>query len=272
MSYYTLFNLIKEPFSTSPDPAFFYHSLGHRTALHRLEIAIRLKKGLSLIFGDVGVGKTTLLRTLVQLFDEEDDFIFHMILDPNYKTEYQFWTHLTRVFGVYPFFHSIIDHRESIEKYLFQKTIEENKTVILLIDEGQKLTEPLLEIFRTLLNYETNEFKMLQLVIMAQLELLSKIQGIRNFMDRVNLQYIINPLDETETREMIQFRLRQAGLYGGEDLFTFGTMRKIYEISQGYPRKITLMCHNALERLVMEDSQIVTEDMIDIMTIQDRKW
>ncbi|MFH1867814.1 MAG: hypothetical protein ABH843_02470, partial [Candidatus Omnitrophota bacterium] len=86
MSYYEVLSLKSEPFSTSPDPLFFYPSSSHDAALKRLEIAIRLRRGLNLILGDVGTGKTTLSRILIQLFKDESDFVFHMILDPSYKT------------------------------------------------------------------------------------------------------------------------------------------------------------------------------------------
>lgn len=273
MSYYSVLSLEKEPFSTSPDPDFFYHSREHTTALRRLEISIRLKRGLSLILGDVGTGKTTLSRALFQLFSgEEDNFIFHMILDPDFKSEYQFLSCLTKMFGASPFFRSTMDHREAIEKYLFQKGVEEKKTVVLLIDEGQKLTQPFLEILRTLLNYETNEYKLLQLIIMSQMELLPRVKKVRNFIDRVSLKYIINPLDENETREMIEFRLRQAGFDNGRDLFSLEAIRKIYEYSQGYPRKISLICHNALERLVMESREMVTDDLVTNIVAEEEKW
>lgn len=273
MSYYTVLSLEKEPFSTSPDPVFFYRSAEHATALRRLEIAIRLKRGLSLILGDVGTGKTTLSRALFQSFSgEEDQFIFHMILDPDFKSEYQFLSNLTKMFGVSPFFRSTIDHRDAIERYLFQKGAEEKKTVVLLIDEGQKLTQPFLEILRTLLNYETNEYKLLQLVIMSQMELLPRLKKIRNFMDRVSLKYILNPLDEEETRQMIEFRLHQAGFNGGKSLFTHEAIKRIHEFSQGYPRKIALICHNALERLVMEDRELVTEDLINSFIKEEDRW
>src|SRR3989338_7023877 len=176
MSYYKILNLKAEPFSTSPDPAFFYQSSGHRSALHRLEIAIRLRRGLSLILGDVGIGKTTLSRILLQTFANEDDFIFHMILDPNYKSEFQFLKTLAKMFGVVSMHKSTLDYKEAIEKFLFQKGVDENKTIVLVIDEGQKLNPSFLEILRTLLNYETNEYKLLQLVIFSQMELLPKIR------------------------------------------------------------------------------------------------
>lgn len=273
MSYFNVLNLDKEPFSTSPDPEFFYRSREHNTALQRLEITIRLRRGLSLILGDVGTGKTTLSRTLFQSFlGEEDKFIFKMILDPNYKTEYQFLTSLAKTFGVLPDFRSTIDIQESIEKYLFKKGVEENKTIILLVDEGQKLTQPFLEILRTLLNYETNEYKLLQLVILSQMEILPRIKKIHNFLDRVSLKYIINPLDIRETKEMIEFRLRQAGYNSQRNLFTDEAVEKIYNFSQGYPRKISLLCHNALERLVMYDKDVVDENIVGSLLEEEKVW
>ncbi len=272
MSFYSLLNLEKEPFSTSPDPGFFYQSFAHRTALQRLEITIRLRRGLSIILGDVGTGKTTLLRALLRQFHEDHDFIFHMILDPDFKTEYQFLSTLTRMFGISPFFRSTIDHKEAIERYLYQKGVEENKTVVLLIDEGQKLSQPLLEILRIFLNYETNEQKLLQLVILSQMELLPRIKRIPNFIDRINFKYIINPLNEEETRELIYYRLMQAGFHGRYALFTYEAVKKIYEITGGYPRKISHVCHNALEHLVMENREAVTGDLIDELYAQESAW
>ncbi len=272
MSYLTALHLEREPFSTSPDPFFFYRSKEHYTALNRLEIAIRLRRGLSLILGDVGTGKTTLSRALLQAFDGEDDFIFHMILDPAFRSEYQFLTHLTKLFGISPFFRSTIDHREAIEKYLFRKCVEEKKTVVLIIDEGQKLMQSHLEILRTLLNYETNEYKLLQLVIFAQIELLPRIKRVRNFMDRISLKYMLNPLDEQETGKFIEFRLRQAGYSGERSLLSADAVKKVHEYTQGYPRQIALLCHNAMQQLIAGEHEMVTCALIEKIIEQEERW
>lgn len=262
MSYYSAIGLQTEPFSTSPDPDFLYHSTNHVTALKRLEIAIRLRRGLCLILGDVGTGKTTLLRALLQAFKNEEEFIFHMILDPGYKSELQFLASLMKNFGITSSSKSTPDFKEALEKYLFQKGATEDKTIILLIDEGQKITLENLEVLRTLLNYETNEHKLLQLVIMAQVELLPRIKTIHNFMDRIALKYTINPLNEIETKEMIEFRLKQAGYHRPGSLFTDEAVKLIYQQTQGYPRKISMLCHNALEAIVIKDALVVDEEII----------
>ena len=264
MSYFKALGLEKEPFSTSPDPVFFYRSQSHNTALQRLEIAIRLRRGLSLILGDVGTGKTTLSRALFQLFEEEPEFIFHMILDPTYKSEFQFLASLLKMLGIKSPPKSTLDYKDAIEKYLFQKGVDENKTIVLLIDEAQKLTPTFLEVLRILLNYETNEYKLLQLVLVSQMELLPRLRKIRNFLDRISLKYVINPLDEKESKEMIDFRLRQAG-YGSDNaeaLFSEGAIQKIFDYTQGYPRKISLLCHNALEAVVMRERKFVDVELI----------
>lgn len=269
MSYYKVLGLLKEPFSTSPDPEFFYRSSGHETALQRLELAIRLRRGLSIILGDVGTGKTTLSRTLLQLFKNEDDFIFHMILDPGYKSEFQFLLNLVKMFGVIPNFNSTIDFKESIERYLFHKGVEEDKTVVLIIDEGQKITQENLEVLRTLLNYETNEYKLIQIVIMAQVELLPRIKRIRNFMDRVTLKYTINPLDKREIKEMIEFRLRQAGYKGQDFLFSDEAVELIYQFTQGYPRQVAAFCHNVLKALIVKGDFFADAEFIKNFIIEE---
>ncbi len=262
MSYHSLLGLKSEPFSISPDPAFFYRSPGHQSALQRLEINIRMRRGLSLILGDVGTGKTTLGRVLLQAFQNEPEFEFHLILNPLYQSEFQFLEALCKMFRVGAGAgRSTMDCLEALETYLYQKHAVEGKTTVLLVDEGQNLSLNLIEVLRSLLNYETNEHKLLQLVVLGQLEALPRFVRIRNFMDRVNMKYMINPFDPEETKKMIRYRLAQSGLKPGQTLFTDEALAVIFDATQGYPRRVTFLCQRLLEELLLRNKRLVDRSL-----------
>jgi len=263
MSYYKILGLHDEPFSTSPDPSYFFLSAQHKAALTRLRIALNLKRGLSIIVGDVGTGKTTLSRKLSQILNEEQDVCFYMILNPYFRTQKQFLSRLVALFHapMDPKKTSGLDCIEAVEQFLYKTGVQEKKRVVLLIDEAQLLPHYVLEILRILLNYETNEFKILQLVLVGQTEMVPVLSKMPNFWDRIALKCVINPLNLAETHEMISFRLLQAG-YHGEGLFTSEAIRVIHEHSRGYPRKMSILCHNLLEMLVMKDRTVVDESLV----------
>src|SRR3989338_2440707 len=205
MSYYKLLGLEREPFSTSPDPHFFFLSAAHRAALYRLRIAVKLQRGLCLVLGDVGTGKTTLSRRLAQLLPQDGPIDLHVVLNPYFESEQQFLLALMEAFHLEPPRETppVRTLLSTLERYLFQKGVDEDRIVVLLIDEAQQLSTSSLEILRALLNYETTDKKLLQLILMAQLEFLPAIRGQRALWDRVSLKYVLNPLDERETTAMI---------------------------------------------------------------------
>lgn len=272
MSYYKVLGFDCEPFSTSPDPDFLYLTQEHEQALTNLLIELRLKRGLSVVLGDVGTGKTTLSRKLIRCLRERGDFIMHLVLDPCFENEYFFLVSLIRNLGINveqycrsPFEAgkpTMLDLKEAIEKFLYQKCIVEQQTVVLIIDEAQKLTENAMEMLRLILNYETNQNKLLQLVLLGQLELHSKIVQMSNFMDRVSFKFALNPLSLKETTEMIYYRMKQAGYKAQSRLFLDESVRLIHEVSKGYPRKIMSLCHRALKSLVMQRKWAVDERTI----------
>lgn len=272
MSYFRLLGLDREPFSTSPDPAFFYQSERHRALLANLLIEFRLKRGLSVVLGDIGTGKTTLARKLIQMLRERDHFLFHIVLDPTYPSEDLFFSSLIRTLGIgvsvtAP---SLVDYRELLEQYLFHKSIADGQTVILIIDEAHKLNHLSLEALRILLNYETNEAKLLQLVLFGQLELLPVLRGMPNLADRISLKGQLKPLDLKETHEMIQFRLREAGYRSSAALFLDEAVTLIHELGDGYPRRMAMLCHRALREVVMRRARCVDRAILDSLIQEDR--
>ena len=264
MSYYKIIGFEKEPFSTSPDPDFFYQSDEHKAALNNILIEVRLRRGLSVILGDIGTGKTTLSRKLFQLIADRKDINFYMILDPTYDSEELFLLSLISAFGIEinTATGNILDFKAAIKDFLFQQGVNENKTIVLLIDEAQKLNPLSLEVLRILLNYETNEFKLLQLVFLGQMELLPRLTDTRNLLDRVSLMYTLSPFSLEDTKEMIEFRIRQAGYKGSDRLFQGGVIKEIYKYTEGYPRRIAMLCHNALKALVMKNKPVIDIEII----------
>jgi general secretion pathway protein A len=255
MEYFQLLNLTKEPFSNSPDPEFFYQSREHLGCLQKLELSIRLRRGLNVVIGDIGTGKTTLCRQLIRECSADRNLETHLILDPHFVSRSEFLSTLAGMFGL-----TIQDHgsdwqiKEAIKNHLYNWGVDEKKITVLVIDEGQKIPDDCLEILREFLNYETNEHKLLQIVIFAQEEFRQILAQHRNFADRINFYHVIRPLNFRETRMMLRYRLTQAkGGHKDPKLFTGPGLLAVYRATGGYPRKIVHLCHRALMTLIIQN-------------------
>lgn len=259
MDYFRILNLRKEPFSNSPDPDFFYPSHKHAECLQLLEMAIRLKRGLNVVLGDVGTGKTTLCRKLLQQISAttgKDTIELHLILDPSFSSSHEFLSIIAGYFSLLVPDDQSTDWqlKELIKNYLFAKGVDEGKIVVLLIDEGQMLPEVCLEILREFLNYETNECKLLQIVIFAQNEFREKLRGRVNFTDRINLCQTLTPLNFQETRRMVLYRINQTSEKGtDQNLFTYPGLFALYRKTKGFPRAINMLCHQVVLALIIHN-------------------
>lgn len=256
----------------SPDPRFFYKSREHQFVLDRLEIAVRLKRGMSVVLADIGLGKTTLLRALIQRFAlETEQYRFHLILDPEFRTEKEFLDHLLRVFGLSAPGEDTSGKRDAIQKHLFHENIDQERTVVLCIDEGQKLSAQQLETLRIFLNYENLDHKFLQLVIFGQMELLPLIQARPNFLDRVSFHHILHPMDFLEMSAMIRYRLQESGFDGKAPVFSDAGLYAIHRWSQGHPRKVMKICQRVFETVMTGQSSVVSDQTVDEL-IRQMEW
>lgn len=256
MDYYKLLQLEREPFSNSPDPDYFFQSEQHLGCLQKLELALRLKRGLNVVIGDVGTGKTTLCRQLIRSLSGYDGFECHLILDPAFDDPLAFLQAVHALFRPNAPKAPAIETelKETIQHHLFTKGVDQNKTIVLIIDEGQKMTGACVEILRELLNYETNTYKLLQIVIFAQLEFEQILEARANFTDRINLLHHLAPMHFRDTRRMVRHRIKLSSADPKpRQLFTLPAMWAIYRFSKGYPRKIIHLCHQSMLAMIIQN-------------------
>ncbi|MCG6892952.1 MAG: AAA family ATPase [Desulfobacteraceae bacterium] len=256
MDYFSILNLRKEPFSNSPDPAFFYRSRQHVDCLQKLELSIRTRRGLSVVVGDVGTGKTTLCRELIRRFGDEEEIDTHLILDPGFSDGQAFLRSVVHMMegGLPPEDEDEWQLKERIKTHLFRRGVDEKGLVVLIVDEGQKIPDFCLEMMREFLNFETNEYKLLQIVIFAQREFEATLAVHANFADRISLFHHLGPLNFADTRSMIRFRIRESSPEGRPpSLFTPLALWRIYRCSGGYPRKIVNICHQSLLAMIIQN-------------------
>ena len=253
MSYYQALGLEREPFSNSPDPDLLYLAPSHLECLQHMEIAVRLRRGLNVVLGEVGTGKTTLGRGLVRLLSDDESIDVHFIDDPYHATPEDFLLALARLFGLdpEPLGRDGALLREALKSELFRRGEDEGRTVALIVDEGQKITPACLELLRELLNFETNTHKLLQIVLFAQNEFEGMLAARPNLEDRVNFRYRLRPLSRAQTRLMIERRLALCAPEGGSPaIFTPLALYRIYRLTHGYPRKIVRLCHLSMLQAV----------------------
>ena len=251
--------LVEAPFSLSPDPRYFYHSLQHKATLAKVNYAIDQRQGLSIIFGDVGVGKTTIARRLYQIYRDRPEFHTAYIPTPLFPSDFQFLKSICAEFGMSPKRSKLLQ-LAAFEEYLIE-AYSNDKSVLLIIDESQGLVGQQFELIRQLLNFETNTQKLLQVVLIGQNELRNKLRLKRALASRVATRSTLEPLHFEDTRSMINFRVMVAGRQ--EPLFTDAALARVYNHTRGMPREICVIGLNILPIALLNKVSIVDEPLVE---------
>ena len=241
--YEKFYGLIEKPFNVTPDPRFLYMSQHHREALAHLQYGVQERKGFVAIVGEVGTGKTTLVHALLNR------------LNSNTKTAFIFSTSLTAKgllrmmvsdFGIKSKARTKTELLLDLHHFLLQQ-FAAGANSVLIVDEAQHLSFGLLEEIRMLSNLETGREKLLQIILVGQPELATKLAmpQLRQLRQRISSRYQIRPLNSQEAARYIQHRLRVAGLSQGS-VFDTIAVEKVYRWSAGIPRLINVICDSAM--------------------------
>lgn len=241
--YSRYFNLREEPFSMTPDPRFLFLSQQHEAAIESLLYGIRQRKGFMTITGEVGTGKTTICRELVNRLD--DDVAIAVILNP-----------LLSTFGLIKAINVDFDNPErgttveeqldSLHQFLVLRA-HEGRNAVVLIDESQNLSVDALEMIRLLSNLETDSQKLLQIILVGQPELETTLQShrLRPLNQRISIRHRLDKLNLDETRKYIMHRMLCAG-GDGQVNFENKAIQRLHACSGGFPRLINILCDRSL--------------------------
>jgi general secretion pathway protein A len=241
--YTEFYGLREKPFSLSPDPRFLFLSDSHREALAHLLYGIEQGEGFIAITGEVGTGKTTLCRTLLQRIEPGSEVAF--LFNPQ-LSGVELLQAIDAELGLETEGKTRRELMDQLNRFLLAKR-QEGRRVLLLIDEAQNLEREALEQVRMLSNLETDTTKLIQIILIAQPELDAMLEKpeLRQLRQRINVRWRLRPLSASETRDYVRHRLRVAA-GGPRDVFSDLALREIHRRSGGVPRVINRLCDRAL--------------------------
>ena len=245
--YNDYFQLSENPFNITADPAFFFSSAHHAEAFSHLVYGITERKGILVITGEIGTGKTTLCRTLLNHLDKKIKTAF--ILNPNFS-DLQLLKIILKDFGIEGNFKNKNDCIAALNEFLIEENAQGNN-VAIIVDEAQNLGIKQLEEIRLLSNLETEKSKLLQIVLAGQPELDEKLKKkeLRQLKQRIAVKFTLNPLKSEEIESYVKHRIKIANLpkkskYAPK--FTKEAISAIYDHSKGTPRMVNILCDRAL--------------------------
>ena len=229
------------PFENVPDPRFFFLSKSHEEALTRLIYAGKMRKGGAMLSGEIGCGKTTLIKVCIQKLSG-NEFDIGVIINPKLEP-LEFIQEVLYQFGI----NDVPETKVKCLQKLNEKMIENAKTskeTLLIVDEAQLLTRSNLEEIRLLLNFQLNHRFLMTIMLVGQPEVKDKIKSLQQLDQRIPIKYHLEPFNYEDTASYIVFRLNKAGKK--DNIFSSDAIQRIYDHSKGVPRNINNLCDLSL--------------------------
>ncbi len=261
--YKAFFGLRKNPFELSPDPYFFYPSARHNEALANIYYGVRKRKGFVVVTGEVGTGKTLLVRCLLDILTKNQiafAYVFNTRL-----SDTEFLRYVVGDLGISPLAGTKSELLLQLNHFLIARH-HVGQTTVLIVDEAQNLEWEVLEEIRLLTNLETAQQKLLQIVLIGQPELEEKLDSgnLRQLKQRIAFRSRLEPLEEKQTEEYIVRRLQLAGATGNAStIFPPDVVAAIHRYSYGIPRLINTICENALIAAFARQVSQVSPEIIE---------
>jgi general secretion pathway protein A len=254
--YCEFFGFSEKPFTITPNPQFIYLSEHHREAFAHLLYGIDSHAGFIAMTGEVGTGKTTVLRTLLTQLDPEK-YRSALIFNPCRSGE-QLLASICREFGVKPDERNSFGYLDALNLFLLDQHAA-GRTVILVVDEAQNLTPDVLEQVRMISNLETVHCKLIQIILAGQPELNDVLNrhDLRQLSQRITVRCHLTPMDMRDTAEYIRHRLKVSGCRI-RGLFSAGAVKRIYRFSRGVPRLVNIACEQALVMAWTQENSSIT--------------
>ena len=256
--YEKFYGFKSKPFNMTPDSEFFFASQKHEEALNRLLLAISERNGFAVITGEIGSGKTTICRTLLNKLDPLTKVA--LVLNTNLGKK-ELLTTILEDLSIEYRSTSKTHLMAALNKFLLEQAAKD-VNVVIIVDEAQNLTPSVLEEVRMLSNLETEKEKLVQIILIGQPELRKRLSHpkLEQFSQRIVLYYHLEPLDRQETEAYIIHRLKKAGLQN-VGVFSKEAIEEIYKYSNGVPRLINLACHNALISGIVYEAKVITDEI-----------
>jgi general secretion pathway protein A len=259
--YKSFFGLKENPFNVNPDPRYLFLTKETEEALSGLMYGVQNRKGFITLTGEVGTGKTTLVNRLLEWLHERrvrTAFLFNSRMNTN-----QLFDFILAEFGISCEFRTKSQQLMRLNQWLLER-YRAGETTVLIVDEAQNLTYPVLEEIRLLTNLETSTEKLLQIVLSGQQELEEKLKlpQLRQLRQRIMLRCKTTPLTKEQTHDYIAERLRIAGA-SGELIFSSKTVETIHLYSLGIPRVVNLLCEHSLINAYVEQQRPISPKIVE---------
>jgi type II secretory pathway predicted ATPase ExeA len=245
--YYRHFGLERDPFLDTADPHFYRTTPALGRTRERLLGGVLQSRGLQVVVGDPGTGKTSLATQLERDLLGRDEVRLGKILDPSYANETEFLLALARAFGLALPPRSPAALKNALKNFLFDAVVLDGLTLALLVDEAQNASDQIFEVLRLVLNYDIPDRKLLNVVLFGQSELRARIDARRNLADRVNDWFSLEPLDMNESRALLAHRIARASGPGeATALFEDDALTVVSSAALGTPRRLLHLAHATL--------------------------